>query len=127
MSPTKKTSSSTIDDKGLVKQVPKQVHRNADGTLKKGSTANPNGRPPAGQSVVDKFRNHPETQSIINKLFQVANTLSDTKPHKDAIASAKLIVERLVPSLKASELRIDTENEQGFVFMPQQEEPDKDE
>ena len=127
MSAKIKTSNTTIDDEGLVKQVPKQVERNADGTLKKGSTANPNGRPPAGQTIVDKFRNHPETQSIINKLFKVANTLSDSKPHKDAIASAKLIVERLVPSLKASELKIDTENEQGFIWMPQQEEPDKDE
>ena len=127
MSKTKKTSNSTIDDKGLVKQVKHQVERNPNGTLKKGSTANPNGRPPAGKSIVDKFREHPDTQSIINKLYMVANTLDSDKPHKDAIASVKLIVERVVPSLKASELKVDTDNETGFVFMPQQEEPDKDE
>ena len=49
------------------------------------------------------------------------------KPHKDAISAAKLIVERLVPSLKASELRVDTDSDQGFVFLPTPEEPDKDE
>ena len=127
MSTTKKTSSSTIDDKGLVKQATKQAERRADGTLMPGSTANPNGRPPAGKSIVDKFREHPDTQSIINKLYMVANTLDSDKPHKDAIASVKLIVERLVPSLKASELRVDTENEQGFVFMPQQQPAETDE
>ena len=127
MSKTKKTSNTTIDDKGLVKQAPKKVERRADGTLMPGSTANPNGRPPAGKSIVDKFREHPDTQSIINKLYMVAKTLDSDKPHKDAIASVKLIVERLVPSLKASELKVDTDNESGFVFMPQQEEPDKDE
>ena len=123
----KKTSNTTIDDKGLVKQAKHQVERNPNGTLKKGFTANPNGRPKSGQSIVERFRDHPDTASIINQLYSVAKTLGDPKPHKDAIASAKLIVERLVPSLKASELKVDTDNETGFVFMPQQEEPDKDE
>jgi len=56
----------------------------------------------------------------------VANTLDEAKPHKDAIAAAKLIVERLVSSLKASELRVDTDGEQGFVFLPTPEAPDKE-
>ena len=123
----KKTSNTTIDDKGLVKQAKHQVERNPNGTLKKGFTANPNGRPPAGKSIVDKFRDHPDTANIINQLYSVAKTLGDPKPHKDAIASAKLIVERLVPSLKASELKVDTDNETPFIMMPQQQEPDKDE
>ena len=124
---TKKTSNTTIDDKGLVKHAKHQVERNPNGTLKKGSTANPNGRPPAGKSIVDKFRDHPDTATIINQLYSAAKTLGDPKPHKDAIASAKLIVERLVPSLKASELKVDTDNDTPFIMMPQQEEPDKDE
>ena len=122
------TSISVVDRKKPVKQVKERVvaKRDAHGRLLPGSTANPNGRPPAGQTVVDKFRDNPGAQAVINKLFNVANTLDDTKPHKDAIAAAKLIVERLVPSLKASELRVDTDGDQGFVFLPQPEEPDKE-
>ena len=126
------TSISVVKRKKPVKQVKEQVvehklvERDSRGRLLPGSTANPNGRPPAGQTVVDKFRNNPGAQAVINKLFAVANTVDDTKPHKDAIAAAKLIVERLVPSLKASELRVDTEGDQGFVLLPTPEEPEKE-
>ena len=75
----------------------------------------------------DTLRDHPDTATIINQLYSAAKTLGDPKPHKDAIASAKLIVERLVPSLKASEIKVDTDNDTPFIMMPQQEEPDKDE
>ena len=122
------TSISVVKRKKPVKQVKehKLVERDSHGRLLPGSTANPNGRPPAGQTVVDKFRNNPGAQAVINKLFAVPNTLDDTKPHKDAIAAAKLIVGRLVPSLKASELRVDTEWDQGFVLLPQPEPPEKE-
>ena len=103
------------------------LSRNADGTFKKGFSGNYGGAPRKSESIVERFRGHEGCQSIINKLFQVANTLGDTKPHKDAISAAKLIVERLVPSLKASELRVDTDGDQGFVFLPSPEEPDRDE
>ena len=100
--------------------------RNADGTFKKGYSGNYGGAPRKNESVVERFRGHEGCQSIINKLFEVANTLGDAKPHKDAISAAKLIVERLVPSLKASELRVDTDGDQGFVFLPTPEEPEKE-
>ena len=100
--------------------------RNADGTFKKGFSGNYNGAPKKSESVVERFRGHEGCQSIINKLFEVANTLGDAKPHKDAISAAKLIVERLVPSLKASELRVDTDGDQGFIYLPSPEEPDKE-
>ena len=125
------TSINEIEREEPVKHVKKQVERkiverDANGRLLPGSTANPNGRPPAGKTIVDKFRDNPGAQAVINNLFAVANTLDETKPHKDAISAAKLIVERLVPSLKASELRVDTEGDQGFVFLPKPEEPDKE-
>ena len=115
-----------MEKESPVKQVSSKVERDELGRLLPGSTANPNGRPPAGQTIVDKFRSNEKAQGVINKLFAVANTLDQAKPHKDAIAAAKLIVERLVPSLKASELRVDTDGEQGFVLLPTPEEPDKE-
>ena len=123
---TKRTSKASTEEEKLVKQDKNKVERDARGRLLPGSTANPHGRPPAGLSIVDKFRNNESAQGVINKLFKVANTLDDSKPHKDAIAAAKLIVERLVPSLKASELSISDDSDKPFVFMPQPEEPDKE-
>ena len=102
------------------------LSRNADGTFKKGFSGNYGGAPRKDESIVERFRGHEGCQSIINKLFEVANTLGDVKPHKDAISAAKLIVERLVPSLKASELRVDTDGGQGFAFLPTPEEPEKE-
>ena len=123
-----KTSSDTvIEKKAPAKQASNKEGRDEFGRILPGFTGNPNGRPPAGQTIVDKFRDNPNAQAVINKLFSVANTLDEDKPHKDAIAAAKLIVERLVPSLKASELRVDTDNDTGFVLLPSQEEPEKDE
>ena len=75
---------------------------------------------------MDSFRDNPKCQSIVDKLFEVAGTLGDSKPHKEALQAAKLVIERLVPSLKASELRVDTDGDQGFVFLPSPEEPDKE-
>ena len=120
------TGSGVIEKDRPEKQEKEPLSRNADGTFKKGYSGNYNGAPRKDESIVERFRGHEGCQSIINKLFQVANTLGDTKPHKDAISAAKLIVERLVPSLKASELRVDTDGDQGFVFLPTPEEPDKE-
>ena len=122
----KQTGNSVLEEATPVKQELKQGVRDEFGRFKPGTSGNPHGRPPAGQTIVDKFRDNENAQAVINKLFAVANTLTDDKPHKDSIAAAKLIVERLVPSLKASELRVDTENDTGFVLLPTPEEPDKE-
>ena len=120
------TSKSVSKRDTPVKQVNKHIERDSRGRILPGYSGNYNGRPPAGQTIVDKFRDNPKCQGIVDKIFQIAGTLGDTKPHKDALQAAKLVIERLIPSLKASELRVDTDGEQGFVLLPSQEEPDKE-
>ena len=122
----KQTGNGVTEEETPAKQELKPGVRDDLGRFKPGTSGNLKGRPPAGQTIIDKFRDSPGVQGVINKLFAVANTLTDAKPHKDSIAAAKLIVERLVPSLKASELRVDTEGDQGFVLLPAPEEPDKE-
>ena len=120
------TGDGVIEEARPEEQEKAPLSRNTDGTFKKGFSGNYNGAPKKSESVVERFRSHEGCQSIINKLFQVANTLGEAKPHKDAISAAKLIVERLVPSLKASELRVDTDGDQGFVYLPNPVEPEKE-
>jgi len=114
------------DERDGVKHDLKQGSRDESGKWLKGVSGNPHGRPPAGQSIVGRFRDSPSAQAVIDKLINVANTIDDPTPHKDAIAACKMVIERLLPSLKASELRVDTDGEQGFVLMPTPEEPEKD-
>ena len=122
-----------ITGNGVIKETPPDKHdktlesRTPDGRFKKGGPSpNPKGRPKKDDTIVERFRSNEGCQSVINKLFAVANTLDDHTPHKDAIQAAKLIVERLVPSLKASELRVDTDGDAGMVYLPSQEEPEKE-
>ena len=121
------TGNSVIDEPRPQEQEKAPSTRNADGTFKKGFSGNMGGAPRKNQSIVERFRGNEKAQRVINKLINVANTIDDPKPHKDAISACKMIVERLLPSLKASELRVDTEGDQGFVYLPSPEEPDKDE
>ena len=120
------TGDGVIEESSPELQEKAPLTRNADGTFKKGFSGNYGGAPRKNESVVERFRGHEGCQSIINKLFQAANTLGEPNQHKDAISAAKLIVERLVPSLKASELRVDTDGDQGFVYLPNPEPPEKE-
>ena len=66
---------------GVIEESPPELQenaplsRNADGTFKKGFSGNYGGAPRKNESVVERFRSHEGCQSIINKLFKVANTL----------------------------------------------------
>ena len=129
---TSQTGEGSVEEKQSDKQdkrptLDAESNRNPDGTFKKGAPSpNPLGRPKKGESIVERFRSNEKVISVIEKLFKVANTLGTDTPDKDALSASKLIIERIVPSLKASEMRIDTDNDTGLVYLPSQEEPDKE-
>ena len=120
------TGNGVIDEPRRDKHDKGPLQRTSNGRFASGVSGNPKGRPRKDESIVERFRSNEGCQSVINKLFAGAGTLDSKEPHKDAIQAAKLIVERLVPSLKASELRVDTDGDQGFVYLPTQTEPDKE-
>ena len=96
------------------------VKRNSDGTFAKGQSGNKFGRKPKGETIVDKFRDNPGGADVINSIIQIATTLGSNEQHPDALQCAKLVVERLVPTLKSSDLNLNTEHETGFVVLPEQ-------
>ncbi len=120
-----KAGITTSKEDNPVKQDSKQGEgRDSKGRWLKNTSGNPNGRPPAGKTIVDQFRDNPQVSSVIAKLFKVADTLGTDNPDKDALSASKLIIERIIPSLKSSDLQIET-TEKGYVVLPETEEDDE--
>mgnify|MGYP003110878243 FL=1 len=101
------------------------TNRKKNGQFAPGQSGNPGGRPKSGTTIIDKFRENETSQVVINKLFEIASTLNTDDEHKEAMSAAKVIVDKLIPSLKSQEIKMDIDNERGFVFMPEQKESDK--
>ena len=95
--------------------------RTSNGMFKKGVSGNPAGRPKKGTTIVDTFRANPQCETVIEKLIGIASTLGTKTQHPDAMACTKLVVERIVPALKSSEMKIQSDDSSGFVFLPKQE------
>ena len=100
-------------------------NRNKNGQFTPGKSGNPGGRPKSGQTIIDKFRDNETSQVVINKLFEIAKTLNTDDEHKEAMSAAKVIIDKLIPSLKSQEIKMELDNDKGFVFMPEQRESDK--
>ncbi len=90
----------------------------------KGQSGNPNGRPPAGGSVVEKFRSNPKAESVIDNVIEVASTLGSDHQHPDAMACAKIVAERLIPAVRAQAISLDSEGANlGPILLPTRVEP----
>lgn len=84
------------------------------------------GRPKKEDTIVTKFRENPKNFDLINNIIAIASTLGQKNQHKDAMNCAKLVVERLVPTLKSSELKLGSDNDTGVVILPPQSEPESE-
>ena len=100
------------------------VSRDSTGKFQKGTSGNPAGRPKKELAVVQKFRDHKDAQVVVDKLYKIAMTIDSKKPHKDAMSALKMITERFIPSLRATELKIGEVEEEGFVYLPSQVAPE---
>ena len=121
-----KQANGVIKEKDRSKHHSAQQERGNSGKWRKGVSGNPLGRPKKGQSVVERFRENATTYSVIGKIVETAMSLGQDDQHPDAMQCAKIVAEKILPSLKAQEIRMET-TEQGIVFLPPQSEPDKDE
>ena len=89
-------------------------------SFKKGKSGNPKGRPRSGKSNAELFRTNPKAEGILEQIFDIASTLGKgKKEHKDAMACAKLIADKMVPTLKSQELEV-SGVDKGYVVIPEQ-------
>ena len=100
--------------------------RDSKGRFLPGQSGNPGGRPKKGETIVDAFRDNPKGMDVINNLIEVASTFGTKDQHRDAVNAVKLVVERLVPALKSSDINLNTEDDKGFIWMPPQEDAKKE-
>ena len=82
--------------------------------FKKGQKANPKGK--NASAFGDMIRNHPKTPKLIQKLFDVA--LDDE--HKNQLRAMSILMDRVAPQLKASELKVETDAiKTGVIVLPE--------
>ena len=87
--------------------------------FKKGQSGNPNGRPPLGDAVVEKFRSNPKSAKVIDQIIEVAATLGTHEQHADAMSCAKIVAERLLPKLQTQTINLESEGRPlGPVILP---------
>ena len=84
---------------------------------KKGQSGNPNGRPKKGDSVADLIKRSRHNGEMVKKLYKVAGTLGTKDEHKQALACAKILLDKIVPDLKSQELQVENTNP-GYVLLP---------
>ena len=87
--------------------------------FKKGQSGNPGGRPKgSGNSVTIPD----EIKGVIQELAWGYAMDTNHPKHHDYLLK---FMDKIFPSMKAQELKIDTDSEAGFVFMPTQKESKK--
>ena len=81
---------------------------------KKGQSGNPKGRPKSGWG--EQIRNHPNAPNVINRIFKSA--MDDTDERQGT--AWKLLMDRLAPSLKAEQVKLETDGmSKGVIILPE--------
>mgnify|MGYP007064234364 CR=1 FL=1 len=75
--------------------------------FKKGKSGNPSGRPKRYVSIAEKFRKDPNAKLVMDKIIEVANTLGGPSEHHQAVSCAKIVADKIIPSLKAQDVKLD--------------------
>ena len=100
--------------------------RNEKGHFLKGQCGNPKGRPKGSKSTAEAFRSDPKALDILNKVIEIASTLGSEDEHKAATSCAKVVVDKIIPTLKAQDISIESDSVTGFVVLPKEEESKKE-
>ena len=116
-----------IKDASIDKPEGHKPERKEKGHYLKGQSGNPNGRPKGKSSTAEAFRSDPKALEVLNKVIEIASTLGSSDEHKDATSCAKVVVDKIIPTLKAQDISIESDGSVGFVLLPKEEESKKEE
>jgi hypothetical protein len=83
-------------------------------TFKQGKSGNPTGK--NASKFGEMIRNHPKTLDLVQKVFDIA--LDDL--HKNQMRAMSILMDRIAPQLKASELKIEGDGlRTGVIVLPE--------
>ena len=108
------------------KELKPEPARNEKGHYLPGQCGNPKGRPKGSKSTAEAFRNNPKALDILNKVIEIASSLGTDNEHKDATSCAKVVVDKIIPTLKAQDISIETDGTAGFVVLPKEKPSEKE-
>jgi len=80
--------------------------------FKKGKSGNPKGK--NASNFGEMIRNHPKTLDLVQKVFDIA--LDDE--HKNQMRAMSVLMDRIAPQLKASELKVEAKMTTGVIVLP---------
>ena len=83
--------------------------------FKKGKSGNPKGI--NASNFGEMIRNHPKTLDLVQMCFDIALD----PDHKNQMRATSLLMDRIAPQLKASELKIEAKETTGVIVLPQKQ------
>lgn len=81
--------------------------------FQKGKSGNPTGK--NRSNFGELIRSHPKTPALIQKLFDMA--FQDGEKHQ--IRAISLLMDRIAPQLKATEIKAEISESKGVILLPQ--------
>lgn len=80
--------------------------------FKKGKSGNPTGK--RNSNFGEMIRTHPKSPALVQKLFDIA--LTDGEKHQ--IRAISILMDRIAPQLKATDVKIDLDVNKGVIVLP---------
>lgn len=92
--------------------------RNTEGLKppwKPGQSGNPKGRPKI--ALAERFRSNPKAKDVLDKIIEVANTLNTKDEHEYAVTCARIVADKIIPTLKAQEIAMSLEKKPEIIIV----------
>ena len=80
--------------------------------FKKGKSGNPSGK--SASNFGEMIRNHPKTLDLVQKVFDIALT----DGHKNQMRAMSVLMDRIAPQLKATDVKLQAEVKTGVIVLP---------
>ena len=93
-------------------------HKTNQTSWKKGKSGNPKGRPPKEKTLKALLNDNPRNKKLLKKLYDIAMTLGTKNEHKEAVRVTNILLNKIVPDLKSTELEVN-QTIQGYVVLPE--------
>ena len=86
--------------------------------FQKGKSGNPSGK--NASNFGEMIRKHPKTLDLVQMCFDIALD----KEHKNQMRATSILMDRIAPQLKATEMKVEATQTSGVIVLPSKERSD---